>query len=163
PIEEDVEKYKEDTSFKLSYLTKFKTLCTLSVRIPQIESDGNCYFRALSDQISGSEEGHRILRILILDFISDNRELFEPFIDHEYFSSWNDFVFKMRQDGTFADGTIIVASATLLRREIIIHQNEQRPVLFKASFSMSNSNQIHLLYDSKNLHYNSLWQADGNK
>ncbi|CAF1364756.1 unnamed protein product [Adineta steineri] len=120
PIEEDVEKYKEDTSFKLSYLTKFKTLCTLSVRIPQIESDGNCYFRALSDQISGSDEGHRILRILILDFISDNRELFEPFIDHEYFSSWNDFVFKMRQDGTFADGTIIVASATLLRREIII-------------------------------------------
>ncbi|CAF1490476.1 unnamed protein product [Adineta steineri] len=161
--EEDDEKCEEDISFDFEYIPKFKTICSLNVTTREIESDGNCYFRALSDQISGSQEGYIILRILILDFISDNREVFELSIDHEYFSSWVDFIYKMRQDGTFADAIVVVASATLLRRQIIIHQHEQRPVLFKPLFSISTSNQIHLVYDSKNLHYSSLSTTDGNK
>ncbi|CAF1297537.1 unnamed protein product [Adineta steineri] len=161
--EEEDEKYEEDVSLEVNYIAKFKTICSLNVTIRETESDGNCYFRALSDQISGSQEGYIILRILILDFISDNREVFESCIDHEYFSSWEDFIYKMRQGGTFADGIVVVASAMSLRRQIIIHQHEQRPVLFKSLFSISTSDQIHLVYDSKNLHYSSLLSTDGNK
>ncbi|CAF4047790.1 unnamed protein product, partial [Adineta steineri] len=161
--EEEDEKYEEDVSLEVNYIPKFKTICSLNVTIREIESDSNCYFRALSDQISGSQEGYIILRILILDFISDNREVFESCIDHEYFSSWEDFIYKMRQGGTFADAIVVVGSAMLLRRQIIIHQHEQRPVLFKSLFSISNSNQIHLVYDSKNLHYSSLLSGDDNK
>ncbi|CAF1458042.1 unnamed protein product [Adineta steineri] len=87
---------REDVSLKVNYIPKFKTICSLNVTIREIESDGNCYFRALSDQISGSQEGYIILRILILDFLSDNREVFESCIDHGYFSSWEDFIYKMR-------------------------------------------------------------------
>jgi len=131
--------------------------------IRQIVSDGNCYFRAVSDQLSGSQEGHIVLRALIIDFISQNRQKFEPYIDREHFSSWEDFLYRMRQHGTFADGTIIVASAISLRKQVIIHACGQRPVLFQPGFPNTNHDQIHLLYDSNSLHYNSLWSIDGTK
>ena len=102
---------------------KFYTICSSNVTIREIEADGNCYFRALSDQISGSQEGHVILRALVIDFISHNQEKFESSIDHEHFSSWEDFICQMRQSGTFVDALVIVASSIYLHKQIIIHQH----------------------------------------
>ncbi|CAF1210325.1 unnamed protein product [Rotaria sordida] len=150
------EQNEQDICFEPNYLAEFKTICSLNVTVRPIKYDGNCYFRALSDQITGSQEGHVVLRAIVIDFISDHREIFESSIDHEHFSSWEDFIYRMRQNGTFADGIVMVASAMLLRRQIIIHQRAQRPVLFKSLCFISNNNQIHLVYDSKKLHYNSL-------
>ena len=69
----------------------------------------------------------------------------------------------MSQHGTFADGNVVAATSMLLRRQIIIHQDGQRPILFKSLFPISNNNQVHLVYDSKILHYNSLRSVDDKK
>lgn len=126
-------------------------------------SDGNCFFRSISDQLTQCQDNHVILRQLIVDFILDHRELFEISIDKENFSSWDQFIYRMHQCGTFADGIVVVASAMFLRRHIIIHQHEQRPLLFKSSYSVINHNQIHLAYNSKSLHYDSVWSCDDHK
>jgi OTU domain-containing protein 3 len=133
------------------------------VSIRQTQADGNCFFRALSDQICGSEEGHAVLRALVIDFLSARRETFELLIDLEHFSSWENFIWKMGQHGTFVDGNVVTGTTMLLRRQIIIHQDGQRPILFKSLFPISNNNQIHLVYDSKHLHYNSLWSIKSNR
>jgi hypothetical protein len=133
------------------------------MKIRDVESDGNCYFRGLSDQISGSQVGHIVLRALIIEFINNNAGKFQDCIDHEYYSSWDDFICKMRENGIFVDGNIIVGSAMFLQRAIIIHQYQQRPLLFKPSSMISNDNQIHLAYDCKKLHYDSLWSLEGKR
>jgi hypothetical protein len=84
-------------------------------------------------------------------------------IDKEHFSCWDDFIYQMHQHGTFADGIAVTASAMFLRQHIIVHQHEQRPLIFKGLFPIKNDNQIHLAYDSKTLHYNSVWSFDHKK
>ncbi|CAF3941543.1 unnamed protein product [Rotaria sordida] len=79
---------------------------------------------------------HVILRTFVIDFILDTNQRFEPSIDR--------------------------ASAMLLRRQIIIPQHAQRPVLFKCLSSITNNNQIHLVYYSKSLHCNSLCSINDN-
>jgi hypothetical protein len=95
--------------------------------------------------------------------MSARRETFELCIDLEHFSSWDNFIWKMSQQGTFVDGNVVVGTAMLLRREIIIHRHAQRPILFKSLFPISNNNQIHLVHDSETCHYSSLWSIDGHK
>lgn len=144
-------------------LSHFQTTCSLNVAIRKIKSDGNCFFRALSDQICGSEEGHLVLRQLIMDYIDENRENFEESIDQEHFCNWDDFIYKMRQRGTYVDGIVVVASALLLHKSIIIHQQLQRPVLFKPLICNTFFQQIHLAYDEKTLHYSSLYSINNSK
>ena len=45
--------------------------------------DGNCLFRALSDQIYGSPSKHLLLRDEICDWIEAHRQRYEPFVDDE--------------------------------------------------------------------------------
>ena len=45
--------------------------------------DGNCLFRALSDQLYGSESKHAGLRQGICDFIHTNKTRYEPFCEDE--------------------------------------------------------------------------------
>jgi OTU domain-containing protein 3 len=148
---------------KINPVKQFKTICSLNVTVRKVESDGNCFFRALSDQLCGSQEGHLVLRLLIIDYICENREKFETSIDHEHFRNWDDFTYRMRQHGTFADGIVVAASALSLRRSLIIHQETQRPVLFKPLISNTNHQQLHLAYDCKTLHYNSLCSVNDDK
>ncbi len=69
----------------------------------------------------------------------------------------------MRQQGTFADAIVVVASALSLHRSLIIYQETQRPALFKPLISNTNYEQIHLAYDCKTLHYNSLCSINDDK
>jgi OTU domain-containing protein 3 len=45
--------------------------------------DGNCLFRALSDQLYGSEVYHPKLRTDICDWIENNKVRYEPFVEDE--------------------------------------------------------------------------------
>lgn len=137
-------------------------MCSLNVGVRKVKADGNCFFRALSDQLSGSQEGHLVLRQLVMDYIDEHREKFEASIDHHHFCNWEDFMDKMRQRGTFVDGIVVAASALSLRRSIIIHQRSQRPLLFKPSVCNSSLQQIHVAYDDKTLHYSSLCSINNN-
>ena len=43
----------------------------------QIAGDGNCFFRALSYILFGTEAEHKELRLTLADFISENKEIFK--------------------------------------------------------------------------------------
>ena len=45
--------------------------------------DGNCLFRALSDQLYGTDSYHRKLRQEICDWIENHKARYEPFVDDE--------------------------------------------------------------------------------
>lgn len=46
----------------------------------RIEGDGNCLFRAFSDQIHGDQSLHKELRKKVTEFMKEQRDDFEPFV-----------------------------------------------------------------------------------
>jgi len=65
-------------------------------------ADGNCLFRAVSDQIWGTEVHHARVRQDCVKFISDNKEDFQPFIDGEF----DDFLRETSTLGEFAGNEV---------------------------------------------------------
>lgn len=55
-------------------------LAKIGLELRDITGDGNCCFRALSDQMVGDENQHLIYRKSVCNFMRENREDFEPFV-----------------------------------------------------------------------------------
>lgn len=52
-----------------------------NLRIVEVKADGNCFFRAVSDQLEGSKGDHVALRQKTVKYIQQNSEDFEPYIE----------------------------------------------------------------------------------
>jgi hypothetical protein len=115
-------------------------LRTIGCRVNEMEPDGNCLFRSLSDQISGDAIGHRDLRQRIMDYVETNRDDFEPFMEDD--ESFDDYVERMREDGEWGGNQELCAAARLLNRLIIIHQF-QAPRMELAPFSEEDTDGTH--------------------
>ena len=54
----------------------------LGLQIIPVGADGNCFFRAIAHQIEGNEEEHSRYREMVVEYIMQHREDFEPFIEN---------------------------------------------------------------------------------
>ena len=55
-----------------------RVLALKGMKIKEIEGDGNCLFRAISDQIyQGDQSHHDLIRQACMDYIENEREFFE--------------------------------------------------------------------------------------
>ncbi|CAE6526576.1 unnamed protein product [Rhizoctonia solani] len=73
--------------------------------------DGNCLFRALSDQIYGTPNEHLTLRKAICAFMAAHKERFEAFVDDD--RSWEQHISAMRNNGTYGGHLELTAFAQL--------------------------------------------------
>ncbi|KAG8759424.1 hypothetical protein FRC11_001979 [Ceratobasidium sp. 423] len=73
--------------------------------------DGNCLFRALSDQIYGTPNEHLVLRKEICTFMATHKERFEAFVDDD--RSWDQHISAMRNNGTYGGHLELTAFAQL--------------------------------------------------
>lgn len=116
-----------------NYESFSKQLEKLGLELRDITGDGNCCFRALSDQMEGNEGQHMVYRKQVCQFIRMNRTEFEPFIaalieeDTEpkksnKLDSFEQYLKNMEQAGTYADNLCLVAFARLNQLNINIHQ-----------------------------------------
>ncbi|TFJ85664.1 hypothetical protein NSK_003172 [Nannochloropsis salina CCMP1776] len=69
----------------------------LGARILIMESDGNCLFRALADQLRGRPEDHGEIRQNVIDFIEAHETDFAPFVEDD--EKLSDYVHRMRNEG----------------------------------------------------------------
>ncbi|KAG6830204.1 hypothetical protein H0H87_008883 [Tephrocybe sp. NHM501043] len=82
--------------------------------------DGNCLFRALSDQLYGSPSQHAALRGRICDFIEKHRERYEPFVEDE--RGVEVHLACMREMGTYGGHVELSACAHMERRDVKVVQ-----------------------------------------
>ncbi|CAE7145612.1 unnamed protein product [Rhizoctonia solani] len=73
--------------------------------------DGNCLFRALSDQIYGTPNEHLVLRKEICAFMASHKERFEAFVDDD--RSWEQHISAMKNNGTYGGHLELTAFAQL--------------------------------------------------
>ncbi|KAG9217661.1 hypothetical protein CCMSSC00406_0003650 [Pleurotus cornucopiae] len=82
--------------------------------------DGNCLFRALSDQLYGSPSRHAQLRQDICDWIEGHKTRYEPFVDDE--RGLDVHLQCMRQNATYGGHLELSAFAHMTRRNVKVIQ-----------------------------------------
>ncbi|PIA56552.1 hypothetical protein AQUCO_00700712v1 [Aquilegia coerulea] len=126
-------------------------LDTLGLQIVQVTSDGNCFFRALADQLQGNEEEHQKYRNMVVQYILKQREDFEPFIEDGV--PFDEYCKSMAEDGTWAGNMELQAASLVTRSNICIHRIMQ-PRWYIRNFP-NHARIIHLSYHNEE-HYNSV-------
>lgn len=78
--------------------------------------DGNCLFRAISFQLTRSEDFHRVVRLKILDYILENKDLYDASID----GGTEAYVAKMRSDKEWGDAYCLAAAANAFEVHLFV-------------------------------------------
>ncbi|XP_047956988.1 OVARIAN TUMOR DOMAIN-containing deubiquitinating enzyme 7-like isoform X2 [Salvia hispanica] len=131
-------------------------LDVLNLKIIQVTADGNCFFRALADQLEGDEDQHEKYRGMVVEFIKENRESFEPFVEDEI--PFDDYCQSMGEDGTWAGNMELQAASLVTHSNICIHRN-MSPRWYIQNFGNHDAPMIHLSYHDGE-HYNSVRTKD---
>ncbi|KAI5684525.1 hypothetical protein M9H77_05753 [Catharanthus roseus] len=138
---------------KQADISEFRAqLDALGLKVIQITADGNCFFRALADQLEGNEEEHEKYRKMVVQFIMKNREMFEPFIEDEV--PFDEYCGSMEKDGTWAGHMELQAASLVTRSNICIHRH-MSPRWYIRNFDNHEAKMIHLSYHDGE-HYNSV-------
>jgi OTU domain-containing protein 3 len=106
------------------WLTILLLLCyTDGLTIVDMNADGNCLFRALSDQLFGDYGNHHDeIRSDVCDFMADNQDDFKVFLvfeddgeEEEDAKDFESYLKNMREDGEWGGNLELVAAARLYR------------------------------------------------
>ena len=95
----------------------------LGLRMEPVAADGNCFFRALSDQRWGDDSHHAALRRDVVEYMKKNREAFEPFIEDD--EKWDTYVARMSEDGAWAGNVELQAASVVCFANLCVHQAGQ--------------------------------------
>lgn len=121
------------------------------LRVRTIEGDGNCFFRAMSDQLTGNCDAHGVYRKDTADYMLRHRDLFKDFILEE--ENYEEYVNGLGQDAIYVDNDSVLAFARLLRINVVVHQLNQSPLLISGT-TEPNAKEVHVSYAPQ--HYNSV-------
>ncbi|KAL3665093.1 hypothetical protein V7S43_009726 [Phytophthora oleae] len=91
--------------------------------VVSIAKDGNCLFRAISDQLYTNELFHQDIRRRLVEFIQREEKLFQPFIEDEQVA---DYCARMREDGGWGGHLELYAAARLFNIHIVVHTGPVR-------------------------------------
>uniref|UniRef100_A0A7S3JRN2 OTU domain-containing protein n=1 Tax=Aureoumbra lagunensis TaxID=44058 RepID=A0A7S3JRN2_9STRA len=139
----------EDAAFRTQ-------LMTIGLEIIVVDSDGNCLFRALSDQLyCDSGQKWNQVRQSIVEFERMNEDAIRPFVEDD--EPWDEYLERMARDGEWGGNLELYAASQMYRCNIVIHQL-QAPRLEILCPNVSRT--LHLSYHGES-HYNSVKSTDG--
>ena len=120
----------------------------LSFFIKIMGGDGNCMFRAVSDQIYGNEEYHNIIREKCMKYLLIERKFFSQFIeggDKEF----DNYINMKSKSGVWGDDVELQAISELYNRPIEIYSGSDKPL---KTFH-ENINEFNLKQENKDGEY----------
>ncbi|KDO29533.1 hypothetical protein SPRG_05489 [Saprolegnia parasitica CBS 223.65] len=85
-----------------------------------MEADGNCLFRALSDQLHGDQTHFPVIRKDIVQYIKDHQDDLEPFMEDE--EAFDHYCSRMADDGVWGGNLELYVASLLWQRHIVVHQ-----------------------------------------
>ncbi|CAA7407595.1 unnamed protein product [Spirodela intermedia] len=140
-------------------------LDSLGLKVTEVTSDGNCFFRALADQLEGDENAHQKYRHMVVEYIQMHKEDFEPFIEDEV--PFDEYCKSMGEDGTWAGNMELQAASLVTRSNICIHRlqsflfvmQSMSPRWYVRNFHAQGSRMVHISYHDGE-HYNSVRLKD---
>ncbi|PHT36681.1 hypothetical protein CQW23_24381 [Capsicum baccatum] len=104
------------SSFNWEHRRLMERLKVYDVIERKVSGDGNCQFRALSDQIYGSSELHELVREQVVKQLESHKELYEGYVPMDY----DEYVKKMIKCGEWSDHVTLQAAADLYGVKIFV-------------------------------------------
>ena len=135
-------------------------LASLGLRKIDVIGDGNCFFRALSYQLTGHENDHTNIRRASIEQLLENIPHYAPFVPDNYLGI-DDYMIKMSRNGTYADHLSVFATGRSINQNIIVHELGKTPLIIPGSDYIDH--QHHVFYDVQKLHYEVVCQQDGSR
>eukprot|EP00898_Chlorokybus_atmophyticus_P004691 jgi/Chlat1/5222/Chrsp33S05185 len=127
-------------------------LSLLGLQIREVTPDGNCFFRAVADQLEGGCADHTKYRMRIVQYMEDHREDFEPFVEDDVL--FETYCKTMRKHAEWAGNMELQAASQAYNTNIVIHQLNL-PRWKIQNFDSPDARTIHLSYHDGE-HYNSV-------
>lgn len=107
---------------------EFPLLASLGLYASNTTGDGNCLFRALSDQLYGDESHFGEIRSSAVGYVRSHPERFAAFVG-EYGEGFEAYTKRLMQDAVYGGHLEIVAAAEHFGADITIYQADQMYVV----------------------------------
>lgn len=107
------------------YTLMILQLKRMNIQVIDMLGDGACLFRAVGFSLSGNEDEHKEIRKTCLDYMQDNADFFQNFI--ETGQNFDEYLEEMRRPDTHGGHTEIQAMANCYNINILVHQYSSSP------------------------------------
>ncbi|KAF5941344.1 hypothetical protein HYC85_022511 [Camellia sinensis] len=104
----------------------------------KIKGDGNCQFRALSDQFYRTSKLHRYVRKQVVNQLKSHREMYEGYVPMEY----GDYLKKMSKSGEWGDHVTLQAAADSYGVKIFVVTSFKDTCSIEILPKVQNSNRV---------------------
>eukprot|EP00892_Ulva_mutabilis_P007146 jgi/Ulvmu1/4803/UM020_0088.1 len=140
-------------SSRATFISLHDELAALGLRIQTVLADGNCFFRAIADQVTGHEADHHAVRSNVVNYMQQNSDLFSPFVEDD--EGFDKYIARMRKETTWAGHMEVQAASLCYDANINIYQSGQ-PTWRVINFTPTDHYRcVHLSYHDGQ-HYNSV-------
>ncbi|XP_059459301.1 OVARIAN TUMOR DOMAIN-containing deubiquitinating enzyme 9-like isoform X1 [Corylus avellana] len=119
----------------------------------KVQGDGNCQFRALSDQLYRSHEHHAVVREQIIRQLKSQPEKYEGYVPMAY----NDYLKKMSKNGEWGDHVTLQAAADWYGVKMFVLTSFKDTCYIEILPHNQKSKRIIFLSFWAEVHYNSIY------
>ncbi|KAJ0469834.1 putative ubiquitinyl hydrolase 1 [Helianthus annuus] len=118
----------------------------------KVQGDGNCQFRALSDQVYRTAEHHKFVRQQIVNQLKLHADIYEGYVPMPY----SDYLKNMAKAGEWGDHVTLQAAADLYGIKIFVITSFKDTCYIEIVPSVQRSNRVIFLSFWAEVHYNSI-------
>ncbi|KAI3450598.1 hypothetical protein Pfo_007263 [Paulownia fortunei] len=119
----------------------------------KVQGDGNCQFRALSDQFYRTPEHHKFVRQQIVNQLRSCPEIYEGYVPMAY----EDYLAKMSKSGEWGDHVTLQAAADSYGIKIFVITSFKDTCYIEILPSVQKSERVIFLSFWAEVHYNSIY------
>ncbi|GFR49572.1 hypothetical protein Agub_g11619 [Astrephomene gubernaculifera] len=122
----------------------------------QVAGDGNCQFRALSDQLYGHPDSHTEVRQAVVATLRRRAESYRAYVPGEY----EDYCTNMAKSGTWGDHVTLQAAADTYGTRIVVVTSFADSPVINIEPAVQNLQRTLFLSFWAEVHYNSLYPME---
>ncbi|XP_057478774.1 OVARIAN TUMOR DOMAIN-containing deubiquitinating enzyme 12-like [Actinidia eriantha] len=119
----------------------------------RVEGDGNCQFRALSDQFYRTPKHHKFVRQEVVNQLKSHRDLYEGYVPMEY----GEYLKKMSKSGEWGDHVTLQAAADSYGVKIFVVTSFKDTCSIEILPKFQKSIRVIFLSFWAEVHYNSIY------
>lgn len=119
----------------------------------KVQGDGNCQFRALSDQFYRSPEHHKFVRKQVINQLKSHPEMYEGYVPMAY----GDYLRKMSKSGEWGDHVTLQAAADSYGVKIFVLTSFKDTCSIEILPKVQKSKRVIFLSFWAEVHYNSIY------
>jgi len=119
----------------------------------KVQGDGNCQFRALSDQLHRTPDNHNFVRQQVVSQLRSHSENYEGYVPMEY----DDYLEKMSKSGEWGDHVTLQAAADFYGVNIFVMTSFKDTSCIEILPNFKKPNRVIFLSFWAEVHYNSIY------